>query len=89
VDNKKGVPVMAHKCKRPQLGHQVCAEHMLTKDGLRYRFKKQMQDTFEIEELQELYDLMRATMLPADKVLPLDDNPQWMIDRIAKGGVAT
>lgn len=80
---------MAHQCKRPQSGHQVCAEHMLTKDGLRYRFRKQMQDTFTVEELTDLYELMQATMLPADKVIPLDDRPQSLIERIAKGGVAT
>ena len=81
---------MAHKCKRTQTGHQVCAEHMLTKDGLRYRFKRQMQDTFTVEELTELHELMKATMLPSDpSFIPLDDRPQALIDRIAKGGVAT
>ena len=80
---------MAHKCKRPQSGHQVCAEHMLTKDGLRYRFRKQMQDTFSVEELVELHDLMKATMLPADNIRPLDDQPHNLIERIARGGVAT
>jgi hypothetical protein len=80
---------MAHNCKRPQSGHQVCAEHMLTKDGLRYRFKKQMQEVFTLEELSEFYELMKATMLPADRAIPLDDRPQTLIDRIAKGGVAT
>ncbi len=80
---------MAHNCKKTQSGHQVCADHMLSKDGLRYRFRKQMQDTFTIEELTELYELMKATMLPADKVIPLDDRPHVMIERIARGGVAT
>lgn len=80
---------MAHNCKRTQSGHQVCAEHMLTKEGLRYRFKKQMQDTFSLEELMELRDLMNATMLPADQSVPLDDRPHSLIERIAKGGVAT
>jgi len=80
---------MAHKCKRPQSGHQVCAEHMLTKDGLRYRFKKQMRDTFAVEELVEMQELMNATMLPADKSIPLDDRPHSLIERIARGGVAT
>jgi len=80
---------MAHKCKRNQQGHQVCAEHMLTKDGLRYRFRKQMQDTFTLEELTEFKELMEATMLPSDKIIPLDDRPQATIDRVARGGVAT
>jgi len=80
---------MAHQCKRPQSGHQICAEHMLTKEGLRYRFRKQMQDTFTVEELTDLYELMQATMLPADKSIPLDDRPQALIERIARGGVAT
>lgn len=80
---------MAHNCKKPQSGHQVCAEHMLTKDGLRYRFRKQMQETFEIEELVEMHELMKATMLPADESIPLDDRPQALIERIARGGVAT
>lgn len=80
---------MAHYCKRIQAGHQVCPEHMLTKDGLRYRFRKQMQDAFPIEELRELHELMTATMLPADTKIPLDDRPHTIIERIAKGGVAT
>jgi hypothetical protein len=80
---------MAHKCKRVQNGHQVCAEHMLTKDGLRYRFRKQMQETFSLEELTELHELMTHTMLPSDKSIPLDDKPHAVIERIAKGGVAT
>lgn len=79
---------MAHKCKRVQSGHQVCAEHMLTRDGLRYRFKKQMQDVVTLEELQEWHELMTATMLPMDKTIPLDDLPQGVIDRVARGGVA-
>lgn len=80
---------MAHKCKRPQSGHQVCAEHMLTKDGLRYRFRKQMQDTFTVDELTELHEMMQKTMLPADNAIALDDRPHSLIERIAKGGVAT
>lgn len=79
---------MAHKCKRVQSGHQVCAEHMLTKDGLRYRFRKQMQTIIPLEELQEWHELMNATMLPMDNSIPLDDRPQALIDRIARGGVA-
>lgn len=79
---------MAHKCKRVQAGHQVCAEHMLTKDGLRYRFRKYMQTVIPLEELQEWHDLMTATMLPMDNTIPLDDRPQELIDRIARGGVA-
>jgi hypothetical protein len=86
---KKGGAHMAHKCKRPQSGHQVCAEHMLTKDGLRYRFRKQMQDTFSLEELAEFFKMMNSTMLPADNSIPLDDRPHTLIERIAKGGVAT
>jgi hypothetical protein len=62
---------------------------MLTKDGLRYRFRKQMLATFTPEELSELQELMTATMLPADKIRPLDDMPHALIERIARGGVAT
>jgi hypothetical protein len=79
---------MAHKCKRVQSGHQVCAEHMLTRDGLRYRFRKQMQTVIPLEELQEWQDLMIATMLPPDNTIPLDDKPHAVIERIARGGVA-
>jgi hypothetical protein len=85
---EKEVPAMAHNCKYVQTGHQVCAEHMLTRDSLRYRFRKQMSDIISIEELTEWHELMTATMLPADKVIPLDDRPQSTIDFIAKGGVA-
>lgn len=80
---------MAHNCKRVQSGHQVCAEHMLTKDGLRYRFKKQMQEVIPFDELISWKELMDATMLPADSKVPLDDQPHSLIERIAKGGVAT
>lgn len=80
---------MAHNCKRVQSGHQVCPEHMLTKEGLRYRFKKQMSETIPMEELTEWHELMSVAMLPRDKVIPLDDRPHWYIERIAKGGVAT
>lgn len=80
---------MAHSCKRVQPGHQVCAEHMLTKDGLRYRFRKQMKDVISIEELTEWHELMEATMLPADSIIPLDDRPHSLIEKIAKGGVAS
>jgi hypothetical protein len=79
---------MAHKCKRVQSGHQVCADHMLTRDGLRYRFRKLMQDVLPIEELQEWHELMTASMLPADDIIPLDDRPHALIERIARGGVA-
>lgn len=80
---------MAHNCKRKQPGHQVCHEHILTKDGLRYRFKKQLSDVITIEELTEWFELAQNTMLPADKVVPLDDRPQWYIDKIAKGEVTS
>lgn len=81
---------MAHKCKRVQPGHQVCPEHMLTKSGLRYRFRKQMEDVIPLEELQEWHELMKATMLPVgENEVPLDDRPHSLIERIAKGGVAT
>lgn len=80
---------MAHHCKRVQQGHQVCPEHMLTKDGLRYRFRKQMEDVIPIEELTEWHELMTVAMLPKDKIIPLDDRPSDYIDRISKGGVAT
>jgi len=48
-----------------------------------------MRDTFTVEELVEMQELMNATMLPADKSIPLDDRPHTLIERIAKGGVAT
>jgi hypothetical protein len=81
---------VAHKCKRVQTGHQVCPEHMLTRDGLRYRFRKQMEDVIPFEELMEWHEMMQATMLPADKsFVPLDDRPHTYIEKIAKGGVAT
>jgi hypothetical protein len=80
---------MAHNCKNVQYGHQVCPEHMLTKDGLRYRFRKQMEDVIPMDELNAWHELMTMTMLPKDKTIPLDDRPQILIDRIAKGGVAT
>jgi hypothetical protein len=48
-----------------------------------------MQDTFELDELQELFEMMKHTMLPADKTIPLDDRPHSLIERIARGGVAT
>lgn len=80
---------MAHNCKRVQSGHQVCADHMLTQSGLRYRFKKMMQDVIPLEELIEWHDLMNATMLPADKTIPLDDRPHAYIERVANGGEVT
>lgn len=72
-----------HNCKRVQQGHTICAEHMLTKDGLRYRFKKQISDVITLEELETWRDLMIATMLPSDKSIPLDDRPQNYIDKVA------
>jgi len=79
---------MAHNCKRNQQGHNVCAEHMLTKESLRNRFRKQMQDVITIEELTDWHELMLATMLPLEKgTIPLDDRPQKVIDFIARGGV--
>lgn len=81
---------MAHKCKRIQPGHQVCPEHMLSRNGLRYRFRKQMEDVVSLEELQEWHELMTATMLPKnDNEVPLDDRPHSYIERIARGEVAT
>jgi len=80
---------MAHNCKRVQTGHQICPEHMLTRDGLHYRFRKQMEDVISLEELTEWHELMKMTMLPKDKSIPLDDRPQAIIDRVARGGVAT
>lgn len=77
---------MAHNCVNKQPGHKVCAEHMLTKEGIRFRFRRQMQETLEIEELQSWHELMQATMLPRDRALPLDDRPQSYIDRVTKGG---
>lgn len=77
---------MAHHCKRLQQGHSVCSEHMLTRDGLRYRFRKQMEDVIPIEELTEWHELMTVAMLPRDKTIPLDDRPHEVIERISKGG---
>jgi hypothetical protein len=65
----------------------MCPEHMLTKEGLRYRFKKQMSDILTLEELTEWYELMQATMLPSDKLIPLDDRPNEVIEKIARGEV--
>jgi hypothetical protein len=81
---------MAFKCVYKQPGHKVCAEHMLTKDGVRFRFRRQMQDVLSIDELRTWHEIMLATMLPGDKVLPLDDRPQSFIDRVTtKGGAKT
>ena len=80
---------MAHHCKRVQQGHEVCSEHMLTRDGLRYRFRKQMEDIISIEELTEWHELMTVAMLPKDKIIPLDDRPHDYIERISKGEVAS
>ena len=85
---EREVPAMAHKCKYVQQGHKVCAEHMLTKESLRSRFRKQMQDVISMEELTGWHELMTATMLPVVRgVIPLDDRPQHVIDQVAKGGV--
>ncbi len=78
---------MAHNCKRTQHGQDVCAEHILTRQGLNYRFRKQMQAAFDMSELTAFYETMRASMLPADTGTPLDDRPQWYIDQVAKGWV--
>lgn len=78
---------MAHNCTYKQPGHKQCAEHTLSKDGVRYRFRRQMQDTVNIDQLREWHELMCATMLPKDHYLPLDDRPQTYIDRVAKGGL--
>jgi hypothetical protein len=60
---------------------------MLTKEGLRYRFRKQMQDVIPIEELTHWFNIMTASMLPSDGVIPLDDRPAEYIELIARGGV--
>lgn len=78
---------MAHNCKQVQAGHDVCAEHMLTKEGLKYRFRKQMEDVITLDELVEWHNSMTASMLPSDKIIPLDDRPHAYIDKISKGGV--
>lgn len=82
----KGVTRVAHNCVYKQTGHKQCAEHSLTKEGVRYRFRRQMQDTIDIDQLRDWHELMTATMLPRDKALPLDDRPQAYIDAVAKGG---
>lgn len=77
---------MAHNCKRVQNGRTVCDIHLLTKDGLRYRFKKQIQGAIDPDQLAEWKELMQATMLPKeDSVTPLDDRSQSVIEKVAKG----
>ena len=78
---------MAHNCKHPQAGKDVCPEHILTKEGIRFRFKKQMKDTINQQEIKEWYQTMFHSMLPIDNSVPLDDRPHWYIEKIAKGGV--
>lgn len=80
---------MTHNCTYKQPGHKVCAEHSLSKDGIRYRFRRQLQDTVDIDQLRQWHELMSVTMLPRDKTLPLDDRPQSFIDMVAKGGAKT
>jgi hypothetical protein len=80
---------MAHRCPHIQAGSDTCAEHMLAKEGLRYRFRKQLEDTMDLEELVAWHELMTASMLPSDRRVPLDDRPQWYIEKVAKGGVNT
>lgn len=82
---------MAHNCVRKQQGHKQCAEHMLSKDGIRYRFSRQLRDVIDMDQLQQWHELMLATMLPRSSSdrLPLDDRPQSFIDRVAKGGAKT
>lgn len=80
---------MAHQCKRVQHGQKACAEHILTRQGLNYRFRKQMEAVFDLEELVDFHNTMKASMLPADGTTPLDDRPQWYIDQVARGEVIT
>ncbi len=76
---------MAHKCKHNQAGKDSCAEHILTKEGVRFRFKAQMIDVIGMDQISEWHDLMLATMLPSTKGVPLDDRPQWYIDKVSNG----
>jgi hypothetical protein len=48
-----------------------------------------MEDVIPLDELMEWHELMKMTMLPVDGTIPLDDKPHSLIERIAKGGVAT
>jgi hypothetical protein len=77
---------MNHGCKNKVQGNAVCAEHMLTRDGLRYRFRKQMEAVFPLEELIAMHELMMATMLETEKgVIPLDDRPAKYINQFTRG----
>ncbi len=67
----------------------MCAEHSLSRDGIRYRFRRQLEDTIDIDQLRVWHELMLATMLPRDKSLPLDDRSQSFIDNETKGGAKT
>ncbi len=78
---------MAHNCKRVQYGQKACAEHILTRQGLNYRFRKQMEAVLDLEELVAWHELMKSSMLDADDSTPLDDRPQWYIDQVSKGVV--
>jgi hypothetical protein len=80
---------MAHSCKYIQPGRDSCPEHLLGRDGIRYRFRKQMEDVLTYEEINTWHELMLATMLPSDKIMPLDDRPASYITQIAEGGVSS
>lgn len=82
---------MAHNCTKKQAGHKQCAEHSLSRDGIRYRFSRQLRDTVNVDELWKWHEMMLATMLPRDpkQPLPLDDRPQAYIDHVTKGGAKT
>ena len=79
---------MGHNCKNIQHGQKVCAEHLLARTGVQYRFRKMLEDILSYEEIAGWHELTTASMLPADKSKPLDDCSQNFIDRISKGEVA-
>lgn len=68
---------MAHSCVP-----SPCHEHRLQWMTLRLRFKRQMIDAFEVEELRDLHNLTVAAMLPrVPGEIQLDDRPQATIDK--------
>lgn len=77
---------MAHHCTNKRAGHKQCAEHMLSKQEIRIRFRRQLRDVIGIDQLQSWHELMLSSMLPGDTILPLDDRPHGYIERITKGG---
>jgi hypothetical protein len=68
---------VSHSCAA-----QLCYEHRLQWTVLRQRFKRQMIDVWEVEELRDLHNLTVAAMLPRSPgEIQLDDRPQATIDK--------